>query len=325
VAQFGRTFTGPHSDLLQLPLSLGIPGAIATLIGLGLLFARAVRTTRLAHAQEPALVGGLAALCALLAHGLADDLLSERPATALFAVLLVGALAGGRLVRQRSWVPSLAARWSCVALLLAWAITAEAIPWAADRLLRSGQPLRAAQLDRQRAGFWIAAARDVDGEPLARLARALDRVTTATTLRPASNDTWKELAQLLDAACRGPLPEQAICRHAASAWDRALAAAPRDALARYGRARLADAVGDHTTAQAALEQALRDEPRFLSARLALAHLLLRSGDERAARAETARLTETIRALDGVRPESDYERELLRLDPESYRALRARFD
>lgn len=319
-AHFGRTFSGPHSDALNLFLSFGLIGGALSLSLLLMLGGRALRTARLAHHADPALAGGAAALVVLVAHGLADDLLSERPAAAIVAALLLGALGGGRLERQRLWKPSSGARWAIAVSVLTALLACEVVPWAADRYLRAGDPMRAALSDRRRAGYWIAAARDVEGEALPKLARALDRTRHAVSHHAESGDTWKELALVLDAACRGPLSEKDVCYAALDAWQRAIEAVPRDALARFGRARLADSLGETGIAREELQRAIQDEPNFLAARIALAHLWLRSGDKRAASEESQRIREVASQLDGVHPESDYEGELLRLTPESWRSL-----
>ncbi|MFN7966899.1 MAG: hypothetical protein U0V87_14545 [Acidobacteriota bacterium] len=320
VAQFGRTFNGPHSDLLNLFLSFGLLGGALALSMLLVLGARVFRTARLAHQVDPALAGGAAALMVLVAHGLADDLFSDRPAAAIVAAVLLGALGGARLERQRLWKPSHGARWVIAVSVMTTLLACEVMPWVADRYLRAGEPLRAALADRRRAGYWIAAARDLEGEPLPVLARAVDRTRRATSVRPESGDTWKESALVLDAACRGPLPESGVCRAALTAWERAIDAVPRDALARFGHARLADSLGETDLALTELRRAIEDEPNFLPARIALAHLLLRAGNKSAAREQAQQIRERAKQLDGVHPESDYEGELLNVTPESWRSL-----
>jgi O-antigen ligase len=321
VAHFGRTFTGPHSDLLGAFLASGIVGGVLLIALLTVLLYRGLRTTRLAHQSDPALAGGAAAVVALFGHAVVDDLFSERPAAVVAMVLLLGALCGGRLERQRLWTPSRGARSAIMVAALVTVLSIEVIPWAADRWMRAGQPLRAAKLDSRRAEYWIAAARGVDGDPLPRLARALDRVTWAVQARPQVAAGWAERAQLLEAACRGLLPERTICHEALQSWQRVVDLAPRDAPARFALARLADATGDAARARAELERAISDEPNFLSARLALGHLLLRQADREGAREQLRQVQQRAQQLDGVRPESSYESTLLDVAPGAWTQLR----
>lgn len=320
VAHFGRSFQGPHSDLLGAFLLLGLPGGLLALAALGALAARALRTARLAHLADPSLAGAAAALVALVAHGLTDDYLTARPAAAVVAAILLGALAGGRTPRQRLWSPSRAARIAIVVMTFVALLGVEVWTWAADRRLRSGDPLRAAQIDPLRSGYWLSAARQAAGPPPRQLALALDRATRATLVAPTAGDTWKELAQIWDAGCRGPLAEGSSCAAAAAAWEHAIERSPHDALALFGRAKLADATGDPVGAQRWLERALNIEPNFLPARLALAHLLVRQGDLTRARAEAADFAARAKRLDGVKPESDYEQQLLHASPAAWRSL-----
>jgi hypothetical protein len=125
----------------------------------------------------------------------------------------------------------------------------------------------------------------------------------------------------LEAACRGLLPERTICHEALQSWRRVVDLAPHDAPARFALARLADATGDAARARAELERAISDEPNFLSARLALGHLLLRQADREGAREQLRQVQQRAQQLDGVRPESSYESTLLEVAPGAWTLLR----
>ena len=321
IARYGRSFSGPHSDLLGLLLALGAVGAVLALVALLPTLARARAALR-ADAGRGWLLGLAAGLAALAAHALVDDLLGARPAAGMTAALFLGALAGRALPPDTLRVPSAALRAALTVAALVALLAGEAWPWAADRAQRAGAPGLAAALDPPRAAYDIAAARAATGPPAEHLARALDHTTRAELDAPRNAATRTEAARVLQAACLGPLPTEDTCRAALGTWQEALARRPSDVQARRARARLLAATGDPAAARAELERALGDEPNYLGARLDLGRVLGELGDEPGARAALDETRRRIAALEGARPDSAWSRQLLTLSESERRALAA---
>ncbi|MGH9748555.1 MAG: O-antigen ligase family protein, partial [Candidatus Polarisedimenticolia bacterium] len=114
--RYERGFTGAHSGLLTILVEQGLAGAAAASAALGFLLARLLRAAREGSRGRPAASfteGIAAALAALLAQGLVEDL-QERPALILIPSLLCAAAlahAGRRAAGTASgpaggWSPS---------------------------------------------------------------------------------------------------------------------------------------------------------------------------------------------------------------------------
>lgn len=326
IARFGRVFHGPHSDLLGVFLALGIPGGLLVLGGLAGLFHPIWRQARARLNEEPALAGCAVAAAALAAHALFDDLFAERPAAALFFVLLLGAAAGRALKKPGQetalWRPGKAAGAALASLLLTAILAGEVGPWAADHLFRAGAAQRAALLDPWRAPYWAEAAGAVSGPLDRRLALALERTARAVEASPVLPQAWAARASVLDAACRGPLGTEDTCRGAVAAWEAALALRPHDVQARRLLGRLLAATGRTAPAEQALRRALEDEPNYLGARLDLARLLFEAGRREAAREEFFRLEGLAGKLKGVTPENGYAAALVTVNREEWSRLSA---
>jgi O-antigen ligase len=321
IARFGRSFSGPHSDLLGLLLALGAVGAALALLALAPTLVRARAALRADGPDRAWLVGLAAGLSALAAHALVDDLFGARPAVALTAALFLGALAGRAVPPDARRIPSVALRAGLTVAALVALLAGEAWPWAADRARRAGDPALAAALDPPRAAYEIEAARAAAGPPALRLAGALDHTTRAELEAPRNAATRAEAARVLQAACLGPLPTEDTCRAALGTWQEALARRPSDVQARRARARLLAATGDPAAAREELERALEDEPNYLGARLDLARVLSELGDEAGAEAALAETRRRIAALEGARPDSAWSRQLLTLAEAERQVLR----
>ncbi|MDQ7087203.1 MAG: O-antigen ligase family protein [Acidobacteriota bacterium] len=182
VARWSRTFSGPHSDPLALLLALGLPAGLVALALGGLGWCRAWAAARRAGSLAP--VAALAAVSALLAHGLVDDLFSERPATWVVASLLAGVCLAG-VARDRSgWVFEGCARRRAVALAVILAVVAgEVLPWAADRAFRAGRPEWALRLE-PRSGRYALALLERPVGSLAHVDSSRERALLARRMRP---------------------------------------------------------------------------------------------------------------------------------------------
>lgn len=329
VARFAKVFHQPHSDPLDALVSLGLLGAVALGAGLAWLGVRAGRTDRHAESIPPQRVAAWIALAALAAHGLVDGFLGQRPVVALAAAALFGGLAGPSLRRSAPvWRPTGLPRALAAAGVVTALVSGEALPWLAYRLDAEGAPRAAALVDPLRPRFHVAAAGPAgsadtaggSGGPEEELARALVRVERAVLAAPALESPWAERARLLEAACRGPLPERDTCAAALASWSAVIARDPHDVFARRARGRLHRALGDEAAARTDLRLALSIEPTFLGARIDLARLQLERGELAAARAELQELRARAAEVDGVRSGSARARELLRVDPEAVREL-----
>jgi hypothetical protein len=321
VSRFARVFRQPHSDPLDVLVSLGALGALALAGALAWALWRATARSEAAPEARPARAAAWTALAALAAHGLVDGVLAQRPALGLAAAVLLGGLVGPALRNPpRPWRPGILGRSLALAGLATALLSAEALPWLAYRLAEEGRPRQAARIDPLRHRYWLEAARAVTGEPDRRLALALQHTQRAALNAPAVSEIWGERARVLDAACRGPLGERDTCDAAVAHWSAAVARQPTDVFSRRARARLLRAVGEPVAARDDLRLALSIEPNFLAARIDLVRLLLEAGEMAPAREEIVELRRRAAELDGVRPGSGREQALLRVDPAQVRAL-----
>lgn len=321
IARYGKSFEGPHSDLLALFVNLGVPGAAFVLAALAWTLVQAYRGARAAPEEDRSAAAGLlAASVALLAHGLVDDFLADRPAAAVALVVLLGALAGRAAPDSPGLALGRAARAiataGCVTLFLA----AEVQPWAADVAYRAGAASLATRLDPQRAGYWLADARRAAGPPVPCMDEALDRTGRALLAAPASVPAREERARVMDALCHGPLGDPATCDGARAAWGAAIESAPHEALLRHARARLAATVGDFAAARADLEDALGLEPDYVAARIDLARVLAARGDTDGARRELSGVRERLARFAAAPPPTPRERLLAAVPRDELRDL-----
>ncbi len=325
VARFGRSFRGPHSDLLGLFLAWGIPGGLLALglLALALRPARAVWRRETEPSERAALAALYVPLAALGAHALVDDLFSERPSLAVLAALLVGAGLAFSARQPAVRAVGRAGRGAVLAIAVLVFVGVELVPWAADRLARSGRPALAARLEARNPRYQRALSRMVGGPADKRLAYGLVRNARALAAADYDPASWDDRARLLEAACRGPLAERATCQAADDAWSALIARRPLLATMRRQRAHARLGRGQTEEALTGLALAVRLEPAYLAARLDIVRLLLELGRRERAALELAALEEMLRELEGVRPKTNYERTLLRFDPAELAELRER--
>lgn len=317
VARYGKIFRGPHSDLLGAPLAFGVPGALALFVAIGLLLARAIGAARSRGREEPLVAGALVAVFAFAAHALVDDILTDRPAAALAAALLLGAAAGrGRDAPRAEPAPSpwasLGTRRALAVAVLTLAGAGLVAPWLADRFAREDLPHAAARLDPRRAAYWAAVSRAEGGATPAAIGAVLTDAERAVLATPASASAWRARARALDAACRGALSQREVCAEARDAWTRVAERAPHDVFALRMRARMHLLLDAPTDAERDLRAALAQEPHYLGARLDLARLVARegrAGEAAELRDEARRTFERFRE---TRPENARDASLLAL-------------
>jgi len=321
LSRFGRLSYRPHSDLAAIFLDYGIGGGIIVFGSLLALGVRALASVRATCSRDPWMVGAAVALISLTAHGLVDDFIAARPAAALAAAILLGALLG-RFTPTGVTAPTplgpqtKPARYWIMTVLIATALLAgNVLPWLADFAMLRQHPSAATRLDPAGVGYWIAAARAAEGSPLERLAIANDNVMRATELLPEVGWPWVELAQVHEGALRGLLPTDDTLNAAIKAWTMALDRYAHDVQARRARGRLLAHKGDLAGAIHDFAQAVTDEPNFLGARLDLVRILQLTGDIEAARAALTELRSRVNVLEDAMPSSNYEAMLILISPE----------
>ncbi len=313
VAHWSRTFSGPHSDLLGLLLAVGLPTGLLVLLVLGSTWRRVWLAAR--QARDLAPVAALAAVTAMLAHGLVDDLFSERPAVWVVAALLAGAcLATVRgCAGESAPGPGRGLRRAAVVVVLVAVVAGEVLPWAADRAFRAGAPQVALGLE-PHSGRYAAALLEPPPASLEAAASRLEWLRRLRRARSYDSLTWVRGAELEERLCREVMPEQGACARARAGWSAALARRPEDVFARRLRARLRAHLGLLAEAEDDLRLALASEPNFLGARLDLVRVSIEQGRAEEARAQWMGFRSRVRELSGVRPASRRGQALLEVSP-----------
>jgi tetratricopeptide (TPR) repeat protein len=333
--RYGRQFSGAHSFPLTLLAEEGMPAlllAAALLAGLFATFLGAARR------GDDVLIGILAALAALSAHGLVEDL-QERPAILLTAALLAGAgCAAARGWRLRSAlrpVGELDLR-AAGAIGLAWGCLVAGVvvgPWLAWRDAAAARAAGAAGLPRleraarldpmnpwHREGLAMAA---LQGGPpdRERYASAAIELDAARALAPREPRPALLRARLEAVAARSLFPAPATSERAAAFYDEAVRLAPSDPRPRLEQAGFLAEQGRTDEARATLEAALALEPHFRRARILLADLLEREGNAAAARLALDALLASDAALRDYVPDSPYAAEIVRDAPAERQRIR----
>lgn len=285
--RFARYFATPHSDAIRVAVELGLPAALAVLAGAFLVGLAIVRRRR-RGALDPASAGAAAALAALVAQGLVDDL-SGRPALVLLAAVLAGSLVATPVPPAPS--PSRRTAWTlAAATIVLWGIL-DFAPWMAWRA-RAGEPaqtlrwnpyhpephLREAEAIASRAPDWNPEA----------FARADDAAAEAVRLSPRDPRYRRLLARVEATACRTLFPFAAYRDRVAVRYDEALVASPNDPTIALEAAGFLLDTGDVTGATRFAGRAAEIEPRAALPRLLLAESLHAAGEIARAREELVR-------------------------------------
>jgi tetratricopeptide (TPR) repeat protein len=326
--RFGRSFRSPHSDLVRLPAEFGWPAALAAL-GVAALAVVEIRRTGGG-------AGAIAALAALGAQALFDDL-TTRPAIVLLAAVLAGIL----LSRPGEPTPSrgIALRVAGASAVLLLLAVGEISPWLAWRETRGlprgpldGEGL--ARLERSLArnpmhpdGWTRLAEHEVgDGSDwnLDRYARAREAAERAIRLQPSDATFRRAAAWVEGMACRTLTRDLATRERAAARYREAALLSRNDATIPLEEARFLLSTGDPEGARRAAERALRIEPRAAAPRAVLAEALLATEGDRARERALELLAEAVdSSLVSVRGVSPYEARLRSIEPERVAALRTR--
>jgi O-antigen ligase len=336
--RFGRSFETPHSDALGLLAETGVFGLIA---GAGLAIASIGYLAR--RRGDPFAAGALAALSALAAHGLVEDL-SHRPAILITAALLLGATLGSG--RTAAPLPAEGGGAAAARLLLVsspvaagWAVGVllPFLAFAEDSAMRRAPDL--AEMERRfaRALRWNPHQADTYRFPATAFLAARPPV-------PLNLDLYARFRRDLDAGSRrnrhSPefpltrariearalaeiLPDTATRDRAERDYRHAARLAPRDPRIRLELAGFLAGLGERGGARAEVDRALALEPEFLSARLMRARLIYEEGDRDRARVEWKRAAEIRDSFATSRIESGYSRDILRDSPDLSRWLEAR--
>ncbi|HEX6851624.1 MAG TPA: O-antigen ligase family protein [Candidatus Polarisedimenticolaceae bacterium] len=308
--RFARHFASTDSDAIRVAVEFGLPAALVALVGAGLVAATVVRRRR-EGSLDPASAGACAAIAALFAQSLVDNLAS-RPAVALLAAALVGSVVA--VPSDTVCAPARRTRWGVVlAVLLVWG-AADLAPWLSWRA-RSDPAralawnphdpqlhLRAAEALAARAPAW--SAQD--------FARAAEAAQEAVRLSPRDPRYLGALAGIEATACRTLFPFAAYRDRVGARYAAALALSPHDPAIALEASLFLQASGDAAGAIRFARAAVAIEPRAAVPRLALAEALEASGDRTGAASELERAVALERAGAAVAGTSGYHARLLRL-------------
>jgi len=347
--RYERFFVSPHSEFLRVPCEFGWPAALACLAAAGLAGIEIRRRIRVRELPASA-IGAGAALAALGAQALVDDL-GDRPALYLLAaVLLGGCLSTARPAEARI---GMNARLALGALLVSLFVAAEALPLLAladltpsrvwgprhapqdlprGRLDAAGRARLESSLARNplHPDTWLRRAEDLAGEDRdwspAVYAQAREAAEQAIRLEPTHKRYWLGLARIERLACLGLYGDEASRDRAQRAYEQAQQRARHDPFVALEEGRFLLLAGDPTGARRAAERALSIEPQALPARLLLADALLIGGGKLAAPRARKLLEEaqTVarRWADAPR-QTPYARQALDLDPAWRSSIEAR--
>ena len=338
--RYDRGFATTHSDLLRVPCDLGVPGLVA-LAGVLAAIASQVVQRKKRGDLSPAAVGAVAALVALGAQSLVDNL-SSRSALVVLGASLVGAIASTpRLEASRTRVLP---RLTLLVLLGLVFLVGDLAPWAGWRALHGLPRGRLADADRIRLDraiernpihpdSWRRRAEHITGDgtswDLAGYSRAREAAERALRLDPRSAQSWVSVARVEAAACRSLFVSDPATRARANrAYDEAAARDPFHAPWALEHAEAALDCDDPAVAARAARRAIELEPESASPRLVLAGALLRLDEPTAPEEAEALLAEaeskTAEWAAWI-PTGSYARRLLALDPRNLERVRRGID
>jgi len=333
--RFERGFRTPHSDVLRAACEFGVPAALAALTAVGLAAAELFRRR---HELTGVQSGAVAALVALLAQAVVDDL-STRPALMLTAAAFTGLLLSRPRGRPRTLSEGRVAR--CVAALVVLALgpgeVAGFISWEAVQTVPRGR-LDARQLSRldlsiawnpmqpdlwaRRAEHFIGDARSLRLEDYAAAREAAEH---ARRLQPADAKYARCAARVEATACLTLLPFAATRDKAARLYEEAEGLARSDGTIPLEAARFLLQAGEPVGARRAALRALGVEPRAVAPRLCLAQALLDADGPSGAPQARRLLDEAVSLAPraGDVPTSSYDAALRSLDPQLAESLNRR--
>ncbi|MCP3980408.1 MAG: O-antigen ligase family protein [bacterium] len=284
--RYDRFFSATHSDALRVPCELGWPGALAALLVVGV----ALRSLRRSAAEEPppGSRGAIAALLALAAQGLVENL-SQRPAVYILAAFLAGIVLARAPLKRVGWGPGL--RLSLALLLALVYVVGDVAPYAA---WRAAQGLPRPGLDQSQAARLARALRfnplhpdlhvrraetlssDAASWGVDAYAAARRSAERAVSLSPRDPANHRALARVEAQACRTLFLDVASRERAFEAYERARRLAPTDPTIDLELAAFLIDTGDAVRARRAAERALATEPEAALPRLVLADALIES-------------------------------------------------
>jgi len=330
--RYDRSFSTTHSDVIRVWSALGVAG-VAGLLWAGAAAARTIRRRRRDGALLPPTTGAIAALWALAAQALVDNL-SARPALYLLAAALLGGLLS--VPRDPASTPRLAC-WARVGLgwmllvvfavgdvapYLAWR-AADSAPLPRGRLDATGAARleRAIRLNPIRSDYWMRRAAHLSSDEtdwtVETYAEARRSAETAVRLNPVDPETHRQLARVEAAACRLLFRDVETRERAAARFRHAERLARHTPFIPLELAVFLLEAGDPAGARRAAERALELEPESVVPRLLLAEALLEQGGPDApARAErlVAEAQAKFEQWADWQSAGRYARELLRPNP-----------
>jgi len=341
--RFEHVFSTPHSDVLRALVEFGVPAAAALAAAIALSLRSVVRRAR-ASTLGPAGIGALAAVAALAAQTLVNDL-TEIPALYLLGAALVGSLLAVDVEIPRdargAFQPPF--RFGAAALLVVFLICADVGPyfsWSIQTGLPRGAlaPMEREALDRARRlnPFQPDLAVRVADDLVARsatftpdtYATAREAAEDATRLAPNAPAGWRALARVEGSACRLLFKDVATRKRAESAYLEAESRSHHDPFVPLENGLFLFSTGDLEGARRAALRALHIEPNAIPPRLLLAELALAAHGE-AGRVEALGQLDEAESLAlrfmSAPKESPYALRLLTVDPEIVARIRARLE
>lgn len=331
VGRYAKVARDPHSEFVQVGAELGWPGWLLLGWTLAVLIALAWRTAPSLQAPGRAeWLGITGALLALLTQATVDATLHEPPVFLLLALLagLLAARAGA--VHSIRLAPSSRPLVATTVVLVTLASTAwvgttalaHAFARAGDARLARGEVEPA--MARYRRAVALAPGSSAYRDSLARaylaqseqrleparrawLDQAQQAVDAALVLNPVHDLLWKHRAYLHEVA---GAPDLAL-----QAYARAAALSPFNPFYAFQQGRLALQLGRPGRAEAAFARAAALEPNFFEARYQLARVWEQQGRVEEARAQYRALLQLQQRHAGAPPPTEYERALLRFDPQ----------
>lgn len=331
--RFDRVFVATHSDALRLPVELGVPAALAALAALGLAV-RTIARRRRAGTLPPFADGAVAALIAVVAHGLVDNP-SNWPAVYLLASVLLGCLVStGPVPGPRL---GLTVRGALAGMLLLVFFAADVAPFMA---WRDASRLPHANLSEKDRARLQRALRLNPIHPEYRLklaehlaapgphwgldayASAREAAEHAARLHPSDARVLRGVARIEARACRTLFRDGSCRERVSDMYRRAEQLSRHDPTLPVELGGFLIGRGDAAGARRAAERALAIEPEAVLPRLLLAAAFIQDGSEEDLRRAAAQLADARERAEAWSHWNDgsYGRALLVPDPRLFAQL-----
>ena len=314
IVRYGKRAESAHSGFLQIAVELGIAGLGIFLFGIWVWICevKTVVKNQLPDWEHGLIVGGVAAVLAILSHAAVDSVFHE-PALVMSMIVIGGAILRFKPIDASAmgqWRMPFSFRPARFALILFFGLLLSALiiqPAAAWYSFSHGQAhAKAGRQDL--AWYWLEWASWIDPgttgyhDALARaslhrfeqsrepqwLVKAVEEERLATELNPLDGRFPYRLGTIFDSMARQgvSLDQQgSALKEATDAYHQAIRIDPYSPLNYMGLANIALSQGRRNEARSWLQQAVAYEPNYLPAHLRLAELSLSDGNVTDARSE----------------------------------------